>query len=203
MIRKIAALLALATAFLVVAVPGPSMAKQVPSSCSIEVVGDGTESLTFDASFVGVPKRGTTQLIVDGGVVSDPFTTTDVGTHEASCQILNRGGRTLFESPIVTATVVPPPATYECALTATRLSEFALQLDWSVTVTNPDGTVFDVWVDDASVGGFNIEVASNATDSVSGSLEVPDTNPFITQQYRVFAREDDGEANFCQGNGFA
>lgn len=202
MIRKIAILLALATAFSVVAIPATSAAKPVPPSCSIEVMGDGTESVTFDATFVGVPKRGTTQLIVDGSVVSDPFTTTEVGTHQASCQILNRAGRVLYESPIVTATVVAPPATYECAITATRINEFALQLDWSVTVTNPDGTVFDVWVDDAG-GGVNIEVAPNATDSVSGSTNVPDTSPGVAQQYRVLALEDDGEAAYCQGNAFA
>jgi hypothetical protein len=141
-----ASVMAVTTTILAGIIASPASAvKPAPPGCSIQVTGDGTDSVTFDATFVGVPKRGTTQLTVDNTVVSDPFTTIEVGTHDTSCQILDRRGGAVDGSSTVTATVVPP-ATYECAITWTQITLFTVQVDWSVTVTNPDGTVFDVRV---------------------------------------------------------
>jgi hypothetical protein len=165
--------------------PDASSAKAIAPSCSIQVTGDGTNSVTFDATFVGVPKRGTTQLTVDGDAVADPFTTNEVGTHEASCGVL-RNGRQLFGSSTVMATVAAP--TYECDIDSERITAFTVRLDWSVTVTNPDGTIFDVWVWAPALGTYEA-VTPDASGTVSGTLNAFDGG--IATQFNVGAFVDD------------
>jgi hypothetical protein len=185
--------MAVTTTILAAIVASPaSAAKPVPPSCSIQVTGDGTDSVTFDATFVGVPKHGTTQLTVDNGVVADPFTTTEVGTHEASCQVLDRQGREVYRSSTVTAT--RPAPTYECALRVTDFTAFTVQVDWSVTVTNPDGTVFDVRVWEVAFD-FIEEVASDATNSVSGTTFL--FTGGLPTQVQLAAFENDSEVRYC------
>jgi hypothetical protein len=113
-------------------------------------------------------------------------------TSETAAQIAQTDQATWRFAFDGTATVVPP-TTYECAITWTQITVFTVQVDWSVTVTNSDGTVFDVrvWSLDASR-----EVAPDATDSVSGSTVF--FNGGIATQFHVGAFEDDGEALYCQ-----
>jgi hypothetical protein len=170
--KKIAVVLAASIA-LVGLVPMAAQAKRtIAPSCTVTSEQlPNSMSRTVEATYVDVPKGGSTTFTVDGQPATNPTTVTTEGYHTGVCQILDRKGNVLASN---SQTVYVAP-NWQATLTAVDNGDGTVTLHYTTT-TNTTLT-YDIVITDDNAESNVVYEAHNLTGDQSGDVTLENVQP--------------------------